>query len=340
MIRRIPGPARLWYAIIVFGAASSIVRILADLGEQHTIDGRNAISFCNLLFAGNACAVIVLVAVHYKQWTFETLRKITNSEWLFLFILALLANCMAPWLFFLAIENTMVTSVVLVSQLEPPLFLFLAWLIFKDNISPLSFIGSTICLLGVALSVLLQPQVDAFMIGRGEFFAAMAAMTYVASTVIAKLCLTKVPLGIFSVFRSAVGTVAFFIIASYLFGPIHFVDLGSPFLWKWMLVYGGIIIVTGQLAWDSGMRKSRSIDVSLATSFAPVAGVLAAFLILGEQPTQAQYIGGAVLIIGLAMCLYAIYLQQTEETLSSAVIQNDEAVPMLDAECRTGFKGM
>ncbi|QMU62306.1 MAG: EamA family transporter [Gammaproteobacteria bacterium] len=301
MIGRIPGPALLWYSIIIFGAASSIVHILAELGTQHTVDGRNVISFCNLLFAGNACAVIVLYAVHRKQWTMENLRKLTNLEWLFLVILALLANCLAPWLFFVAIESTMVTNVVLISQIEPPLLLFLAWLVFKDQISKWSFIGSIICLLGVALIALLQPQTEGLIIGRGEVYAALAAVIYAVSIVLAKLFLKNVPLGIFSVFRSAVGTIVFFIIASYLFGLGHFVDIGSPFLWKWMLVYGGIIIVSGQLAWDTGVRKSQSTDVSLATSFAPVSGVLAAYLILGEQPSSAHYIGGAVLLSGIAI---------------------------------------
>jgi len=340
MIGRIPGPMLLWYSILVFGASGSIVRILAELGAQHTIDGRNVISFCNLLFAGNACAVIVLFIIHRKQWTRETLSKITISEWIFLLILALLANCLAPWMFFLAIENTMVTSVVLVSQIEPPLLLFLAWLIFKDSIGKWSFIGAIVCLVGVVIAAVLQPNSEELMLGRGEFFAAIAAMTYAGSTVVAKLRLKNVPLGIFSVFRSAVGTVVFFIIASYLFGPAHFMDLTSPFLWKWMLVYGGIIILTGQLAWDSGMRKSRSIDVSLATSFAPVAGVLAAFIILGEVPTQSQYIGGAILMIGLAICLYAIYLQHTKAVTMHEVMSEDDVIPMLNAECRTGFKGV
>ena len=339
MIGRIPGPALLWFAILVFGAASSIVRILTELGAQHTIDGRNAISFCNLLFAGNACAVVVLFAVHHRQWTRENLRKLSKSDWGFLFILALLANCIAPWLFFIAIENTMVTSVVLVSQIEPPTLLLLAWLIFKDRIGAWSFTGSAICLVGVALSVLLQPQADDIMIGRGELYAALAAITYAVATVVARLWLKDVPLGIFSVFRSAVGTVAFFIAATYLFGPIHFVDLASPLLWQWMAVYGGIIIVSGQLAWDSGVRRSRSIDVSLATSFAPVAGVLGAFLILGEHPMPAHYIGGTVLMVGIAMCLFGARQKDTVK-LPEPDTMPTEAVPALDAEGRTGFKGV
>ena len=339
MIGRIPGPALLWFAIIVFGAASSIVRILTELGAQHTIDGRNAISFCNLLFAGNACAVVVLFAVHYRQWTRENLRKLSKSDWSFLFILALLANFIAPWLFFVAIENTMVTSVVLVSQIEPPLLLVLVWLIFKDRIGFWSFAGSAISLAGVALSVLLQPQADDIMIGRGELYAALAAITYAVSTVVTRLWLKDVPLGILSVFRSAVGTIAFFITAVYLFGPVHFVDLTSPFLWQWMLVYGGIIIASGQLAWDSGMRKSRSIDVSLATSFAPVAGVLAAFLILGEQPMQAHFIGGAVLMVGIMMCFFGARQKDTVE-MSEMGIKPAKAVPAINAESKAGFKGV
>lgn len=339
MIGRIPGPALLWFAILVFGAASSIVRILTDLGAQHTIDGRNAISFCNLLFAGNACAVVVLFAVHHKQWTRENLRKLSLSNWFFLFILALLANFIAPWMFFSAIENTMVTSVVLVSQIEPPLLLLLVWLIFKDRIGPWSFTGSAIALVGVALSILLQPQAEEIMIGRGELYAALAAITYAVSTVLARLRLKDVPLGIFSVFRSAVGTVAFFIAAVYLFGPVHFVDLTSPFLWQWMVLYGGIVIACGQLAWDTGIRKSRSIDLSLATSFAPVAGVLGAFLILGEQPMQAHYIGGAVLMIGIVISLFASRQKDTDEMPEPDTLPTS-AVPALESETRAGFKGV
>ena len=282
----------------------------------------------------------MLFIVHHKQWTGRVLKKITKFEWMFLFVLAMLANCLAPWLFFVAIETTMVTNVVLVSQIEPPILLFLAWLVFKDSISKWSFIGSILSLVGVGLIAFLQPQSEELLIGKGEISAALAAMTYAVSTILAKLYLKNVPIGIFSVFRSAVGTIAFFIIAAYLYGHEHFIDIGSPFLWKWMLIYGGLIIVTGQLAWDSGVRSSTSTDVSLATSFAPVAGVLAAFLILGEQPTQAHYIGGGVLMLGIAICLYATLKKLREEKAQMDTMQEKDAIPSLDAECRTGFKGV
>ena len=200
----------MWISVLVFGAGSSVVRILSDLGAQFPIDGRNAISFCNLLFAGNACALVVLIAVHHKSWTRETLSRLSRREWSGLVMVALMASCIAPWLFFLAIENTMVTSIVLVSQIEPPLFLFLAWLIFKDVCNRWSILGSLLCLGGVALTIVLQPKGSDIMIGRGELYAALAAVTYACSTIVARRWLRGVPVAIFSVFRTMVGTIAFF----------------------------------------------------------------------------------------------------------------------------------
>ena len=86
----------MWFSILVFGAAGSVIRILSDLGAQHPIEGRNAISFCNLLFAGNACALAVLYAVHHKRWTLENLRRLSWQEWCGLFVIAFMANAIAP----------------------------------------------------------------------------------------------------------------------------------------------------------------------------------------------------------------------------------------------------
>ena len=335
MAARIPGPAYLWISILVFAGSNSIVRILSDLGAMHPIDGRNAISFCNLLFAGNACAVIALSVVYRRQWTRETLRSLTRSDWRNLLLLSLLTSGVAPWLFFVAIENTMVTSVVLVGQLETPLFLVLSWLVFKDRLGRWAVLGAALSLCGVALSVLLQPPSGGFMIGKGELSAAGAAVIYAISTIIAKPLLKQTPIGIFSVVRTAVGTVVFFVAASLLYGPEHFTDLASPFLWQWMLVYGGIVIVGGQIAWYRGLKTARHIDVSLATSAAPIAGVLGAYLILGEQPMTAHYVGGAVLMLGIAIGLLggrgkAATDREAAPTARSAIA----------AEGRAGFRGV
>ncbi len=242
--------------------------------------------------------------------------------------------------FFVALDNTMVTSVVLVSQIEAPIMLALSSLVLGERLGPWAIVGAALCVLGVSLTLLLQPAADSgFMIGKGEFFAAAAAVIYAVSTVIARPRLKQIPVGIFVVFRNGVGTVAFFIAAIYLYGPEHFIDLASPFLWQWMLVYGGIIIVSGQLAWYTGLAGARAVDVSLATSATPIAGVLGAFLILGEHPMPAHYAGGAVVVVGILIGLLGgrSKTAAAEEKLPAPPAATGS---MLQSECRTGFRGV
>ncbi len=73
-----------------------------------------------------------------------------------------------------------------------------------------------------------------------------------------------------------------------------------------MLVYGGIIIVAGQLLWYKGIATSNASQVSLASSFTPVAGVIFAVFLFGETPSQAILIGGAIIVTGIAIAIAQI----------------------------------
>ncbi len=339
MFRTIPGALYLWLAVVIFATSNSIVKILIDLGSQNAIDGRNPITFCNLFCAGNTCAVIALLIIYRRQWRLRVLRTLSLSDWASLMLLALLTNTLAPWLFFYALDATTVTNVVLVSQIEPPLVLVFSWLILREAFGLWSALGALLCVVGVSLSVLLQPTSGAFMIGRGELFVALAAGINAMSTIIAKQRLTRIPMGIFTVFRNMVGTVVFFGIANYYYGPVHFLDLAAPYLWKWMLLYGSIIIVGGQTLWFTGLKGARSIDVSLASSATPIAGVMAAFLILGERPLTAQYIGGAVLLLGIAIGLLA-GRRKAREAKQISTSRVDDTPSLVKAERGSGFKGI
>ncbi|MEL6928308.1 MAG: EamA family transporter, partial [Cyanobacteria bacterium J06600_6] len=62
-LNKIPGRVYLLVAIAIFAASSSVGSKLSGIGKEHLIDGRNPISFCNVLFIGNLCALLVLIAV-------------------------------------------------------------------------------------------------------------------------------------------------------------------------------------------------------------------------------------------------------------------------------------
>lgn len=334
-VSKIPGRSYLILAIIIFAASNSVVRKLTEIGVQHLIEGRNPISFCNVFFAGNICALLLLIVIYHKQCNAQNLKQLSQSDWLGLSFVAILEGALAPTLIFAALSLTMVNNVVLIGRIEPPLTLALSVLLLKERVNRWVVAGAIASFIGVLLTILLQSSGanmvhlgGLFQVGKGELFTAGWAVCIAISTIICKVKLRQIPLGIFTVFRTVVGTIIFCIIVLKLFGIHHFVDILSPFLWKWMLFYSGVIVVAGQLCFFTGLKKSTASDVSLASSFGPVAGILAAYLILGEAPTLAQYIGGIIIMCGIVLNQIGV-LRQNAKTTSVQEMENS-----------VGFKGV
>lgn len=288
----------VWGAVLVFAAANSVIQLLTQFGAANPVEGRNAISFCNVLFVGNLCAAVTLFTRFRKAWTREALGRLSGGDWAMMTVVALLSGALAPSFLFLAIENTTVTNVVLVGRLEPLLILLLGMLVLKDFPDKWAAGGTLLAVAGAVTAFLLQgggPET----FGKGEYQAAAGAATLALSTIISKRRLARIPLGIFSTYRTALGTVFFFVAAVYLFGIGHFMDAFSPVLWQWMVVYGAVIVVGGQLLWFKGISTAAAQDISLATSFSPIAGLAFAFLLLDEVPTPAVLTGAAIILGGI-----------------------------------------
>lgn len=343
LITRIPGPVYLWVAVLIFGASSAVTRKLTDLGSQHFVGGQNPISLCNVLFVGNLCALLVLVMIYRQQWNRTTLSQLSQQEWLSLVSVAVLAGALAPGLIFQALALTPVTNVVLIGRLEPPLTLALSMWVLRERVQGWQVIGAIVAFIGVALTILLQPATAAMMhmagfhIGVGELLAVFAAIALAVATILGKQRLSKVPLGLYSIVRTGLGTVIFFCVALVLYGRNHFVGAFSPFLWQWMLLYGVIIVVVGQSFWVAGLRASSVSTASIIGSLAPIAGILAAYLILDEVPTRSQYIGGSVILLGLALSQIGIHRHTARRARRPEVTS---AAAEQAIESSMGFRGI
>ena len=270
------GRTYLWIAILIFAAAASVVARLVEIGEANLIDGRNPISFCNLLFAGNLVAALTLFALNHREWHPTHLRTLSRRQWLVQTALALTSGAIAPAMMFTAIAHTSVTNIVLIETIEIPLGLLLAWLLYREKSNWTAVLGALCALGGVATTLVLQmdasPESMAAArmqggVGYGEFFAAAATVLLVCGAEIGRKQLQTIPLGIFSVFRNLVGALFFLGIGLYVFGLAHFADIFSPLLWGWMLLYGGIVVACGQLAWFAGIKRVRPADIATASSF-------------------------------------------------------------------------
>lgn len=328
--------------MLIFGASGAVTRKLTEIGAQHLIDNRNPISLCNVLFVGNLCALILLILIYGRQWNKATLNQLSRKDWVSLTAVAILSGALAPGLIFQALALTGVNNVILVGRLEPPLSLALSVWLLKERVNIWEFMGAIAAFAGVILTIILQPpgetmmKMGGFGLGVGELLAAAGSVAIAASTIIGKKHLSQIPLGIYSIFRTALGTVIFFLIALVLYGSDHFADVLSPFLWQWMFLYGGLIVVVGQSFWIKGLKTSTVSTASLIGSFGPIIGILAAYLILGEAPTLPQYIGGSLILVGIFLGQVGTWSQ----TSSIADGKVNSTPAQQQVETGMGFKGI
>jgi drug/metabolite transporter (DMT)-like permease len=313
---KVPGQVYLWLAVPILAASSSVIRKLTELGAMQLIDGHNPISFCNVLFAGNLCALTVLLGLYRNQLTIAQLKRVTKVEWQALTLSALLSGAIIPTIIFQALSLAPVNNIVLLARIELPIVLVASIVILQERFQRRQIIGAVVVTIGILVAVLghgstsglittsttgLTTVTSAFSFGPGEILTIISAILISLSALLNKKYLSQVPLGLAHVVRLAVGTLVFFVVANLRYGPQHFGEIFSPFLWKWMLVYGGIIIVIGQTFWARGFRATPVSVSAIVACFNPIAAMGFAYWILAEVPTMAQLFGGGILLLGLLL---------------------------------------
>lgn len=338
---KISGQIYLWFAIIIFGASSAVTRKLTDIGSHHLINGRNPISLCNVLFVGNLSALIVLIVIYRKKLNRIFFKQLSRQEWISLIWVAILSGAIAPGLIFQALAFTQVNNVVIIGRLEPPLTLALSVWLLSEKLNFWEIIGAIVTFFGITFTIFLQPPsanmmtMGSFSIGIGEVLAATGAIALAVSTIISKRYLSLIPIGIYSIVRTALGTVIFFLSALLIYGKEHFQDAFSPFLWEWMLLYGVVIVVIGQSFWTRGLRTTKVSTASLLGSFTPIVGIIAAYSILHEAPTNAQYIGGCAILIGIFISHIGIRRKMGSQSIEKKLLSTKQEI-----EAKIGFKGV
>ena len=310
---QVPPKAWIWISILIAAASNSVVVKIQQLGACHpTSHGVNPISYCNLLFAGSVVAFSTLLILRPKQIRPLELREFSLREWIVTIIAASLAGGLAPILLFKALSEANVTGVVLVQTIEIPLVLLLAWILYGERSGWLAILGGMIAFGGVFLTAW-YGNGGKLALGHGEVMAILGTVAAVLATQLSRRVMERMSPVLFGIVRNFLGIFLFAAIVLWYFGPGHFTDIFSPYLWAWTLVYGSLIVVVGQLSWFRGISSVSAAEIALAAAFAPVAGVAFAWLLLGEHPSPGQWIGGIVIMAGVLLNLVGERLHGVQE---------------------------
>ncbi|WP_120501765.1 DMT family transporter [Roseovarius sp. EL26] len=295
-----------WVAVLCYAAANSIASHLVSVGQANPMpDGRNAITFANLFVLSSLISLVPMAFLFRADLTRNNLRKLALNDWFLLTVSALISSALTPGLFFFALEHSSVTNVVMIGRIEPPLFLMAASLFLKERFEKKALIAGLVALLGALVMI---GFCDTVRLGPGEWAAFAATLSFMSSTLLARKVLKTLPMGIFASIRTVLGVSFYVIFVCVVQGPDQFRGLLSPILLKQVWIYAIVVFVIGQIAWNMALKHAKPSEISLATSFSPVAGVVFAMTLLGEHP-------GSGLIPGAVLILLAIYIGQCKRPI-------------------------
>ncbi|MEI4232966.1 DMT family transporter [Roseovarius sp. D22-M7] len=304
-----------WTAVIIYASSNSIVSLLVSIGEAAPVEsGRNAITYVNLLLLGSLLSIVPMGVMFRRDLTRANVRGLTLRHWGLLTLSALLSSAVTPGLFFYALANTSVTNIVLITRIEPPLFLLAAWIFLGEYFTRRALAAGLVALSGAIVMIGLRDGGGLGALGTGEWAAVAATLAYIASTLVTRTSLRDIPIGIFSVGRTIMGAAMYFGLVCMIVGPEAFRDIFSPVLWTWIWLYAGIVIVLAQVTWNMALKYARSDMLSLATSFSPLAAILIAMALLGETAGPGFLPGGALIVL-------AIFISRKSEPANLRVIR-------------------
>ncbi|RMF22152.1 MAG: EamA family transporter, partial [Cyanobacteria bacterium J083] len=255
----------------------------------------------------------LMVIFYYRELNLANFKKLSLADLAAMTLVAIIDGVIVPTLFFMALSLTMVNNVVLIGRVEPPVSLILAVWLLQEKINLPVIIGSLLAFLGIIFTIVLQPDgfttvnMAGLILNKGDLLALIAAMGLSVAITISKKSLQGISVGIFSCYKTCLGTIVFFLATLYFYGLQHFQDAFSPLLWQWMVFYGAVIVAGGQILWLLGLKKSSATEMTLISSFNPILGISFAYLLLGETPTRSQYIGASIILIGIAIAQWGNY---------------------------------
>lgn len=196
--------------------------------------------------------------------------------------------------------TSVAASVVLVSN-TPVFVAILAYLIFGEKTSPLSFTGILVALAGTAM-VAQDGSVGSAAV-FGNVLAILGAITFTVYVLIGRSQRSAAePVGVlpYSIVLYSAAALALLPVAL-LSGDKIWGYSGETWFWLWTIALGPQIL--GHTVFNWALRYVQASIISGAILAEPVISALLAWLILSERPGLATLLGGAIVLTGLFLLL-------------------------------------
>lgn len=299
------GEIFLILAVLIFSSSSSAFLLL------NQFDGVTFMP-CNVLCSSNMLGVVFLTIYFHNELTITEISKLSQSEWLWMAVGSVLYSAVGPYLFLTGLTTTDVPTAVIIQRMESLNFLALSYFFLSSDISYWTLGNGLLTLSGIALAMI-SPLFwgESITVSSGALYILCSGYAYSTSLIISKKHLTGVPVGVLAVFRVVVGTVLYHLLMLSTGGEMG--ALVSPKLWMYMLPYGLVYVFAAQVLWLQALMQAPPTSISIGTTCQFVLSLAWSAILVGTLPTNAQWIGSAVLTVSIVSGVYEVMWRLQED---------------------------
>lgn len=227
------------------------------------------------------------------------IRKMTNKEWFYTFLAALLGQVAHHAFLALGLVETTSSNASLILGLIPLTTAILASIFLQEKLSKLKMLGIGLGFIGVAFVVLQNGQ-GLSIISRGDLliFASMLAQAF-SFILIKKVTSTLSPKQMTAIMLLMGSLVLFGI--SFLFETSKFPQIGQATSLVWIVLVLSAVLATGlgHLLYNEGIHRIGAEQTAIFNNLVPFFALLGAYFFLGERILFTQILGFMLIVAGV-----------------------------------------
>jgi len=220
-----------------------------------------------------------------------------------IFLVSLIANTLQYSITYTGLSMIDASAAVLLVQMEVPFGVMFAYFILKEKPTIRSLIGISVALIGVYI-LTGTPNLDGKFIGATLVFTG-AGIWALGQVLVKPLSKEINPVALVAWLALFSGPILITLSAIFDGNTINYFKTASLNSWIIVIFLGFIMQPISYGCFYYVLKNNPIYKVlPIVTMGIPPIGLLAAILLLGEEPTKELFIGGAIILIGVIMIVF------------------------------------
>ena len=235
--------------------------------------------------------LVAFVYIIFKRKSKE--MKLSKKDIAPMIYIALVATLFADFMYVFTLSQVPVINAVIIGHLQPIFIVIFGFFILKsDKLTYFDYIGILLLILsGLLVTTGTLENLMNFKFGTiGDLFVLSATIAWATTAIVTRKYVVHLNTGILAFYRFSIAAVvlSIFLIANNRF-----------FIANYYQVAVGIIIGIGTILYYESLTRIKAAQTSALELSTPIFATLLAYFTLTEVPTNMQFIGVGLMLIGL-----------------------------------------